>query len=132
MSLQEFKMNENKSLEFAYLYPRLLNIYGDRGNVLTLLKRCELRGIDLKITTFEPKEKINCEQFDIFFIGGGQDQQQILVSEDLQEKKKELISAIENNAVFLTICGGYQLLGKYYKTSEGKELKGIEALDLYT
>lgn len=122
----------NLTLELAYLYPKLLNIYGDRGNVLTLLHRCQLRGINLNVTTIGLKEKIAQEKFDIYFIGGGQDQEQVLVSEDLQLKKKDLISAIENGAAFLAVCGGYQLLGKYYKTTDGSELKGIEALDLYT
>ena len=124
--------NNDYNLELAYLYPRLLNIYGDRGNVLTLKYRCELRGINLNITTVSIEEKIDPLRFDIYFMGGGQDQEQILVSEDLQKKKNDLISAIENNSVFLAVCGGYQLLGSFYRTSEGKELKGINALDLYT
>ena len=125
--------NNNKiTIELAYLYPKLLNIYGDRGNVLTLLYRCQVRGIDLNVTTVGLDESLDYDKFDIYFIGGGQDEQQVLVSEDLQKRKKDLISAIEKNAVFLAVCGGYQLLGKYYKTQNGFELKGIEALDLYT
>lgn len=122
----------NITINLAYLYPKLLNIYGDRGNVLTLIARCKAYGISLNITTIGLKEKFDPEKFDIYFIGGGQDQQQILVSEDLQDKKKELIKAIENNSVFLAVCGGYQLLGNYYKTHDGFEIKGIEALDLFT
>ena len=126
-------MSENNlTLELAYLYPKLLNIYGDRGNVLTLKKRCEVRGIDLRVTCIGTCEDLTKNKFDIYFIGGGQDQQQVLVSEDLQFKKEVLISEIENGIVFLAICGGYQLLGKYYKAQDGHELKGIEALDLYT
>ena len=84
------------------------------------------------MTTLEIRENVDHKKFDIYFIGGGQDKQQILVSEDLQTKKTELINAIENNTVFLAICGGYQLLGKYYKSQDGSELRGIGALDLYT
>ncbi len=120
------------TLNLAYLYPKLLNIYGDRGNVLTLSFRCQVRGIDLNISTINPGDTLQGKDFDMFFIGGGQDQQQILVSNDLQTKKDELIELIENNVVFLSICGGYQLLGKYYKASDGSEIPGIEALDLYT
>lgn len=119
------------TLELCYLYPKLLNIYGDRGNVLTLLYRCNKRGIDLNITTIGIGENIDFK-YDIYFIGGGQDKQQTLVSEDLKTKQKNLILAIEDKVVMLAICGGYQLLGKYYKTHDGEELKGIEALDLYT
>ena len=120
------------SLELAYLYPKLLNIYGDRGNVLTLSFRCQARGINLNVTTIGPGESLQGKDFDIFFIGGGQDQQQVLVSNDLQTKKKELISFIESNVVFLAVCGGYQLLGKYYRAVDNSEIPGIEALDLYT
>lgn len=120
------------TLELAYLYPKLLNIYGDRGNVLTLSFRCQIRGINLSVTTIGPGENLQDKDFDIFFIGGGQDQQQILVSNDLQTKKKELINLIEDNVIFLAVCGGYQLLGKYYRTLDGAEIPGIEALDLYT
>lgn len=118
-------------LTLAYLYPKLLNIYGDRGNVLTLLRRCEIRNIKLQISTFEIGENIN-KDYDVYFIGGGQDEQQIAVSEDIQTKKTDIIRAIENNAVMLAVCGGYQLLGKYYRAHDGNEIKGIEALDLYT
>ncbi len=124
-------MNE-MSLEFAYLYPKLLNIYGDRGNVLTLQYRCRARGIDLNITTIDLGENIDPEKFDIYFIGGGQDQQQILVSEDLRSKKENIKLAIDNKAVILAICGGYQLLGLHYKMQDGTEIKGLEILDLYT
>jgi CobQ-like glutamine amidotransferase family enzyme len=123
---------DNLSLELAYLYPKLLNIYGDTGNVLTLLSRCKTRGIKLNVTPVEIGEKIDINKFDIYFIGGGQDKQQIQVSEDLQAKKNDLKIAIEDNVVFLAICGGYQLLGNYYKAQDGSELKGIEALELYT
>jgi len=125
-------MENNTTIELAYLYPTLLNIYGDRGNVLTLVRRCEAREISLNVTSIGINEDINYEKFDIYFIGGGQDQQQILVSNDLQLKKKSLTSAVESEAVFLSVCGGYQLLGKYYKTHDGTELKGVDALDLYT
>lgn len=119
-------------LNLAYLYPTLLNIYGDRGNVLTLQKRCRARAIELNVSIVEVEEEIDPDRFDIYFIGGGQDQQQTFVAEDLKLKKKSLICAIENEAVFLAVCGGYQLLGNYYLTGEGKEIKGIEAIDLYT
>ena len=125
-------MNNNITLELAYLYPKLLNIYGDRGNVLTLLYRCKARGINLNISTVGIGENTHPDRFDIYFIGGGQDEQQIKVADDLQNKRKDLISAVENHSVFLAVCGGYQLLGKYYKAQDGTELKGIEALDLYT
>ena len=120
------------SLNLAYLYPTLLNIYGDRGNILALLYRCSKLGINLNVQTIGLGESFNNEEIDIVFIGGGQDQQQLLVAQDLQQKKKELTKSIENNVVLLAVCGGYQLLGKYFKTKDNLEIKGIEIIDLYT
>ncbi len=119
-------------INLAYLYPGLLNIYGDRGNVLAFAKRCFWRDIKVKIYEIELADKIDPELYDFYFIGGGQDQQQIAVSEELQKQKSFFTEAAENKAVFLAICGGYQLLGHYYKPHKGDELRGISILDAYT
>jgi len=119
-------------INVAYLYPELLNIYGDRGNVLAFSKRCSWRGIEAKIHEIELGEPITPELYDFYFIGGGQDQQQIAVSGELQKQKRALQEAADNRAVFLAICGGYQLLGHYYKPHEGEALRGISLLDAYT
>ncbi len=120
-------------LKIAHLYPDLLNIYGDRGNILALYQRCQWRGIDVSITPLDLGEKIDPEAYDLYFMGGGQDAQQILVCDDLHRvKASALKTAVENQAVFLTICGGYQLLGHYYKPLKGKELKGLGLIDLHT
>jgi lipid II isoglutaminyl synthase (glutamine-hydrolysing) len=124
--------SNNLVLNLAYLYPTLLNIYGDRGNVLTLLKRCGARQIKLNVTPINIGDEVDSSKFDIYFIGGGQDQQQILVSREIKNIASGLINAIENSAVFLAVCGGYQLLGKYYRTHEDRDIEGISALDLYT
>ena len=119
-------------INIACLYSELLNIYGDRGNVLAFAKRCFWRDIDVKIHEIRIGDKINPEKYDFYFIGGGQDQQQIIVSGELQKQKSFLSEAAGNGAVFLAICGGYQLLGHYYKPHKGDELKGIDLLDAYT
>ena len=119
-------------INIAYLYPELLNIYGDKGNILAFVNRCLWRNIDAKIHEIHPSDKINPDLYDFYFIGGGQDQQQIAVSDELQRQKDALIQARDNMAVFLTICGGYQLLGHYYKPHAGNELRGISLLDAYT
>ncbi len=119
-------------LTIAHLYPKLLNIYGDFGNVLTLKRRCESRNIDCEIVSINVGDEIDIENNDIYFIGGGQDKQQIEVSQELQKRKAELIQAAKNGRVFLAICGGYQLLGKYYQPHEGEKLLGIGLLDAYT
>lgn len=121
-------------LKLAYLYPELLNIYGDRGNVLCLQKRCEWRDINIEITEIninEENKRLN--EFDLIFIGGGQDAQQEKVAQDLMAKKNELKEAVEADTTVLAICGGYQMLGSYYQTSSGEEIQGLNILEgLYT
>lgn len=119
------------SLKLVHLYPLFLNIYGDIGNVVVLKKRCEWRGIDLQIEQININDKIE-EGTDIYFMGGGQDRQQIEVSEELQKHKSILTAEYHNDAVFLGICGGYQLLGEYYQPHDAERLEGIGLLDVYT
>ena len=123
-------MEENLEIKFAHIYPKLLNLYGDVGNVLTLKNRCEWRGIKFIF------EEINLgndfTEHDMYFIGGGQDRQQVDVAKEIQKYKSFLTDERDRNAVFLSICGGYQLLGHYYKAQDGSELKGIDLLDAYT
>lgn len=117
-------------LKIAHLYPKLLNIYGDGGNVLTLKRRCEWRGIEVSIDEINVGNSIG--EHDIYFIGGGQDLQQIEVSKELQKHKDFLTSERDKGAVFLGICGGYQLMGHYYQPHDGEKLMGISLLDAYT
>lgn len=119
-------------LSLAHLYPKLLNIYGDLGNVTAIRKRCEWRGIELEIANIDAGENIDPSKYDIYFIGGGQDIQQVMVAKELQKQKNALLEAAEQNAVFLAICGGYQLFGKYYQPHDGQRLDGIGLLDAYT
>ncbi|WP_373531993.1 type 1 glutamine amidotransferase [Vampirovibrio sp.] len=120
-------------LRIAYLYPDQLNIYGDRGNILTLYQRCQWRGIEVEILTPGLGDTIDPEGPDLYFMGGGQDSQQIQVCEDIHQRKAHSLKlAGEHGAVFLTICGGYQLLGNYYKPHNGDELKGLSLIDAYT
>ncbi|HEX3027456.1 MAG TPA: glutamine amidotransferase [Clostridia bacterium] len=121
------------TLRICHLYPDLLNLYGDRGNVLTLSKRCEWRGIGSSITPISIGDPFNSEDYDLVFIGGGQDyEQEILQPDLLGQKAQELKNYISGDGVVLAICGGYQLLGNYYKAQNGKEIRFLEALDLWT
>lgn len=120
-------------LNICHLYPDLLNVYGDVGNILILKSRAEARGIKVNIINTSLKDDFNEENTDIVFFGGGQDYEQSIVSEDLQSNKKAAITKyIENGKVFLAICGGYQLLGKYYRSPYGEKLEGLGILDIYT
>ena len=120
-------------IKIAYLYPDLMNIYGDHGNVLTLVKRCQWRGIPVEVVALNTGDRIRHGDCDIFFMGGGQDREQMMVCRDLQDAKGEDIKLeIEEGAAALVICGGYQLFGKFYRPFEGEELQGISVFDAYT
>lgn len=119
-----------RQLTLAHLYPKMLNIYGDYGNVLTLKKRCEWRDIELIIDEINIGDAMS--RHDMYFIGGGQDMQQIAVAKELRNNKYFLKDEQNLNCVFLAICGGYQLLGHYYQPTEGPRLEGVGLLDAYT
>jgi CobQ-like glutamine amidotransferase family enzyme len=120
-------------LRIAFLYPELMNIYGDRGNILALSRRAQWRGIDVKVDKVSVGDTIDSDYYDFYFFGGGQDRQQITVSQDLQGQKSDALKeAVEHGAVILSVCGGYQLLGKYYHPFEGDDLPGISLFDAHT
>ncbi len=124
-------MEEKKlRISIAYLYPKLMNLYGDTGNIITLKKRCEWRGIGVEIDEINPGDKIN--EHDLYFIGGGQDKQQEEIADELFRQKSFLTDERDKNAVFLGICGGYQLFGHYYQPHNKEKLKGLSLMDAYT
>lgn len=124
----------NLTLNLIWLYPDLMNTYGDRGNILSFLYRAKKRKIDLKITAVSLKDSSDLIlQADLLFMGGAQDTQQEIVNKDLFTKKGQYLKEmIEKGIPGLYICGAYQFLGKYYKTSDGKILPGLEIFDIYT
>lgn len=120
------------SLRICHLYPELLNLYGDRGNVLILTHRALWRGIDVKVDQVSLGEHFDPDAYDLIFLGGGSDQSQAVVAEDFRQKGVLLKQAVESGKVLLTICGGYQLLGEYYCTRSGKEIPGVGVFHAYT
>jgi len=125
-------VEESPTLRICHLYARLLNIYGDRGNIIALTQRAVWRGMAVEIKTPGLDETIDPDWADIYFIGGGQDKQQIAIAADLQNHADALTLATDDGAVILAVCGGYQLLGHYYRPHQGDELKGISLIDAYT
>ncbi len=120
-------------LVIGHLYPRLMNMYADRGNVICLERRCRWRGIDVVVRGIHPGPLADAGDLDLLLIGGGQDREQLLASQDLFESKHAVLrSAIEDGLVVLAVCGGYQLFGEFYRDHTGAELRGIEALPAYT
>lgn len=120
-------------LTIGHFYPDLLNLYGDRGNVLALYTRAKRRGIDVEIKEISIGDTLNPDEIDIAFIGGGQDNEQNILKDDFVKVKGPIIKdMIESGKVFLCICGGYQMLGKYYLEHDGKKLDCLGAIDIYT
>jgi hypothetical protein len=121
------------NLTIGWLYPELMNIYGDRGNIIILQKRCEWRNIKVTIKKMDVGfSKNDLKTCDILIMGGAQDKQQEAVAKDLFKKKNLLKTIIESGTPGLYICGAYQFLGKHYKLENGNIIKGLGILDLYT
>ena len=119
-------------IRVGHLYPDYLNIYADRGNIAVLAARARARDIELDVRPIGMRDSIPVGEVDLFYIGGGQDREQELVALDLEAKSAPLREAVEDGAAFLAVCGGYQLLGRFYRDVAGTELPGIGLLPLHT
>jgi len=119
-------------LQVCHLYPDLLNLYGDRGNVIAFTRRCQWRGLAVTVHRINLGERVDFKAMDFLFLGGGSDREQNLMAEDLTARSSSLREAIEDGLVVLAICGGYQLLGRYYRTLEGRTIPGLGLLDFHT
>jgi CobQ-like glutamine amidotransferase family enzyme len=121
-------------LTIHHLYADMMNLYGDRGNVIAIKKRAEWRGIPVEVVDVGLEETIKpTPSADLFLFGGGQDREQALLAEDLSGTKgADLRAIVEDGGVVLGVCGGYQLMGHYYETPEGEKLPGVGIFDMYT
>jgi CobQ-like glutamine amidotransferase family enzyme len=119
-------------IRVGHLYPDYLNIYADRGNIAVFAERARARGHELDVRAVGMGDAVPAGEIDLFYIGGGQDREQELVSLDLVAKAEPLREAVEDGAAFLAVCGGYQLLGRSYKDVAGNDLPGIGLLPLST
>jgi CobQ-like glutamine amidotransferase family enzyme len=114
-----------------HLYPDLMSVYGDRGNVLTLVRRADWRGIPIEVRPLSLGDTLDPAEADLVFFGGGQDREQAVVSRDfLRQKGAAVREAVEDGAALLSICGGYQLLGTSYTTVDGQALPGAGLFDV--
>ena len=120
------------NLTLAHLYPRLMNIYGDYGNIQALKYRCQQRKIKLNILNIYSNTSLTQGSFDLLFAGGGQDQQQLIIAKDLLKHRKVIHQAADQGIPMLTICGSYQLFGKYFQPFKGPKLPGISIFNAYT
>jgi len=117
-------------LRVCHLYPEHLNIYADRGNIAVLRSRCEWRGIDFAAVGCGPGDPL--PEADLYYVGGGQDRDQLLIEDDLVGRAGGLRAAIADGAWMLAVCGGYQMLGHYYRGHQGDEIRGTGLVDLVT
>lgn len=117
-------------VKIVQLYPKELNLYGDNGNIACLVKRLKDRGYSPEVIEVGINDTI--PSFDIMLIGGGQDREMKLIENDLKRKSEMLSYSVHNGKTILAICGGYQLLGEYYKANDGKAIRLSSALDFYT
>ena len=119
-------------IRVGHLYPDYLNIYADRGNIAVFAARARARGHELDVQAIGMGDAVPAGEIDLFYVGGGQDREQELVAHDLATKSGPLRDAVEDGAAFLAVCGGYQLLGRFYRDVAGAELPGIGLLPLHT
>ena len=120
-------------LRVAHLYPRLMNVYGDRGNIICLRRRCEARGIGFDLVELGLRDRLDAASCDLIFAGGAQDREQRVVSDDLLATKADAVcDAVESGTGLLAVCGAYQLFGKFYRDATGAELPGAGIFDLHT
>ncbi len=118
-------------LTICHLYPELMNLYGDRGNVIALARRCQWHGMEVDIKESSLRDGLG--DWDILFLGGGQDKEQSAVCRDLCEQKApRVIEGVNEGRALLAVCGGYQLLGRYFKTGTGETIPGIGLFDAWT
>jgi len=119
-------------IRVAHLYPDYLNIYADRGNIAVLARRATWRGHELEVTALGMGDAIAPGVHDLYYLGGGQDREQLLVAADLVAKGEALKEAVAAGAAVLAVCGGYQLLGRGYRGFHGEDMPGVGLLPLET
>ncbi len=119
-------------LNILWMYHNIMDLYGDKGNIRVLEKRCEDRGIEVCVDTCGIGEVKDITQYDLLFIGGGADKEQALLYEDLLSRKQGIIDAMQSKTFILLICGGYQFFGKHYIDNSGNRIEGLQIFDYYT
>ena len=120
-----------KPLNIVHLFPELLNLYGDGGNVIALRRRCEWRDIPVQVTEVGMGDAMDFSHADIVFIGGGADREQMIAKDAIAARKAELRSYVADNGVLLAVCGGYQFLGHRY-TMGDESVEGLGIVDMET
>lgn len=121
-----------QTFKVAWMYHDFMDLYGDKGNMMVLKKRCEDRGIEFVLDTIGIGQPADLSQYNLIFIGGGADKEQLSLIPDLLERKDNIKKAIDENTFVLLICGGYQLFGQYYIAADHSKIEGLKFFDYYT
>lgn len=129
---KQMQSKKDMKLKCAWIYHDIMDLYGDKGNMMVLKKRCEDRGIDFELHTVGIGEPADLSDFDLIFIGGGADKEQMALLPDLLSRKEALKKAMDENSFIMLICGGYQLFGQYYIAADGSKMEGLKFFDYYT
>jgi CobQ-like glutamine amidotransferase family enzyme len=120
------------TIRVAHLYPEYLNIYADRGNIAVLSSRARWRGVELEVEAVSLGDELRLGEHDLLYIGGGQDREQALIAPDLAARGEAIREVVAGGAAVLAVCGGYQLLGRFYRGRDGDELPGAGLFPLET
>ena len=122
-----------KTIKILHMYADMLDLYGDSGNMEIISFRCKKRGIGCQIDTYSiDSEMPDFTSYDLIYIGGGADLEQQHISADLMKCREGIINAYKNGTFLFLICGGYQLMGQYYRDADGNDIKGLGLFDYFT
>lgn len=119
-------------LKVCWMYHDIMDLYGDKGNIMVLRKRCEDRGIEFELDTCAIGEIKDLKQYDLLFLGGGADKEQHLLIDDLLSRRDAIAEAMNSGSFVFLVCGGYQLFGQYYIDADNRKIEGLKFFDYYT
>lgn len=125
-------MGVDVTVRVGHLYPAEMSLYGDRGNVLALIRRLQWRGMGVEVVPIEPGSLVDWDAIDLLFMGGGEDSHQVRIADDFLHRAEAIVPRLERGLPMLAICGAYQLLGQEYVTADGRTLSGAGFLDVRT
>ena len=119
-------------LKICWMYHDIMDLYGDKGNIMVLEKRCHDRGIETTVDTLDIGDTCDLSEYDLIFLGGGADKEQHMIIDDLLSRKENIKKAMDENTFIFLICGGYQLFGQYYIDANNQKIDGLQFFDYYT
>jgi hypothetical protein len=121
-----------KKIHLAWLFPRLLNTYGDGGNIAAIRRRCELRNIEVQLFLLDDLGRLESLDPDVIVLGGAQDRDEACISRHIRVHRNAVLSAVARGSLFFAVCAGYQLLGNFYAAPSGAIIEGLGILDMHT